>query len=185
MRSFTPRLANVIRPLQHLRPQQFRSFASETKKGPTPPRPVKTHTKSGIPRDADHGFFDRESEIIWEDDLPKPAPVPEGPVPETTGETIFSGIQPTGVPHLGNYLGALKQWSRLQDTNPDAKLIYCLVDLHAITKPQDPKQLMAWKKESLATLLASGVDPKRATIFEQSRVGWWSSFLLPFHFHQL
>ncbi|RPA87179.1 tryptophanyl-tRNA synthetase [Ascobolus immersus RN42] len=173
MRSFTPRLLRALRTSPNaLRPHQLRSLSSEAppKKGPTPPRQIPTHTKSGIPRDADHGFFDRESEVIWDEDLPKPAPVPEGPVPETTGETIFSGIQPTGVPHLGNYLGALKQWSRLQETNPDAKLIYCLVDLHAITKPQDPEQLRRWKKESLATLLASGVDPKKATIFEQSRV---------------
>jgi tryptophanyl-tRNA synthetase len=86
-------------------------------------------------------------------------------------KTIFSGIQPTGVPHLGNYLGALRQWVRLQDeAADDTTLIYSLVDLHAITIRQDPKQLRQWKKESLAMLLAIGLDPKRSTIFHQSDV---------------
>ena len=84
---------------------------------------------------------------------------------------ILSGIQPTGVPHLGNYLGALQQWVRLQDdAQPDTTLIYSLVDLHAITLRQDPKQLRQWKKESLAMLLAVGLDPKRSIIFHQSDV---------------
>jgi tryptophanyl-tRNA synthetase len=86
-------------------------------------------------------------------------------------KTIFSGIQPTGVPHLGNYLGALRQWVRLQDeAADDTTLIYSLVDLHAITIRQDPKQLRQWKKESLAMMLAIGLDPKRSTIFHQSDV---------------
>ncbi|KAM0720988.1 hypothetical protein Q7P37_003273 [Cladosporium fusiforme] len=85
--------------------------------------------------------------------------------------TIFSGIQPTGVPHLGNYLGALRQWVRLQDeASDDTTLIYSLVDLHAITIRQDPKQLRQWKKESLAMMLAIGLDPKRSIIFHQSDV---------------
>lgn len=84
---------------------------------------------------------------------------------------IFSGIQPTGVPHLGNYLGALRQWVRLQDeTDKSTRLIYSLVDLHAITIRQDPAQLRQWKKESLAMLLAIGLDPTRCTIFHQSDV---------------
>jgi tryptophanyl-tRNA synthetase len=90
---------------------------------------------------------------------------------QTRPKTIFSGIQPTGVPHLGNYLGALRQWVRLQDeAADDTTLIYSLVDLHAITIRQDPKQLRQWKKESLAMLLAIGLDPKRSTIFHQSDV---------------
>ena len=89
----------------------------------------------------------------------------------TRPKIIFSGIQPTGVPHLGNYLGALRQWVRLQDEAAgDTTLIYSLVDLHAITIRQDPKQLRQWKKESLAMLLAIGLDPKRSTIFHQSDV---------------
>lgn len=89
----------------------------------------------------------------------------------TPPKTIFSGIQPTGVPHLGNYLGALRQWVRLQEeASADTTLIYSLVDLHAITIRQDPKQLRQWKKESLAMLLAIGLDPKRSIIFHQSDV---------------
>jgi len=85
--------------------------------------------------------------------------------------TIFSGIQPTGVPHLGNYLGALRQWVKLQDNAVhDTTLIYALVDLHAITIRQEPKQLRQWKKESLAMLLAIGLNPRRSIIFHQSDV---------------
>ena len=85
--------------------------------------------------------------------------------------TIFSGIQPTGVPHLGNYLGALRQWVKIQsNAEADDKLIYSLVDLHAITIRQDPTQLRQWKRESLAMLLAIGLDPKRSIIFHQSDV---------------
>lgn len=88
-----------------------------------------------------------------------------------SSKVIFSGIQPTGVPHLGNYLGALRQWVKLQDESAsDSTLIYSIVDLHAITIPQDPGHLRQCKKESLATLLAIGLDPKRSTIFYQSSV---------------
>ena len=86
-------------------------------------------------------------------------------------KTIFSGIQPTGIPHLGNYLGALKGWVKQQnEAEDDTKLIYSLVDLHAITIKQDPAQLRQWRKESLAVLLAIGLDPQRSTIFYQSHV---------------
>ncbi|KAK3048720.1 Tryptophan--tRNA ligase, mitochondrial [Extremus antarcticus] len=84
-------------------------------------------------------------------------------------KTIFSGIQPTGVPHLGNYLGALQRWVQLQnEATPDTTLIYSLVDLHAITIRQEPEQLRKWKKDSLAMLLAVGLDPERSVIFHQS-----------------
>ena len=86
-------------------------------------------------------------------------------------QVIFSGIQPTGVPHLGNYLGALREWVKLQDqASDDTTLIYSLVDLHAITVRQGPNQLCQWKRESLAMLLAIGLDPKRSIIFHQSDV---------------
>ncbi|KJY02200.1 tryptophanyl-trna synthetase like protein [Zymoseptoria brevis] len=89
----------------------------------------------------------------------------------SNNKTIFSGIQPTGVPHLGNYLGALRQWVKLQDeAESSTRLIYSLVDLHAITIRQDPAQLRQWKKESLAMLLAIGLDPARSIIFHQSEV---------------
>ena len=84
---------------------------------------------------------------------------------------IFSGIQPTGVPHLGNYLGALQQWVQLQnEASPSTHLLYSIVDLHAITSNQDADQLRGWKRETLATLLAIGLDPERSTIFYQSAV---------------
>ena len=84
---------------------------------------------------------------------------------------IFSGIQPTGVPHLGNYVGALRQWVQLQHQEPpETKLIYSVVDLHAITTPQHPEQLKRWKREALAALLAIGIDPDRSTLFTQSSV---------------
>lgn len=83
---------------------------------------------------------------------------------------VFSGIQPTGIPHLGNYVGALRQWVQLQDSEPESKLIYSIVDLHAITTPQAPDQLRKHKREALAALLAIGVDPDRSTLFFQSAV---------------
>ena len=105
-------------------------------------------------------------------------PSPQQSAPSTstgtggpTSQTIFSGIQPTGIPHLGNYLGAVRKWVSLQHSSPpDTNLIFCLVDLHALTLPQPPAQLLQWKQESLATLLAIGLDPERCTVFEQSRV---------------
>jgi tryptophanyl-tRNA synthetase len=84
---------------------------------------------------------------------------------------IFSAIQPTGVPHLGNYLGALREWKRLQDTaRPDYSLIFSVVDLHAITTPRSRDELQRDRKQMLAALLAIGLDPDRCTIFAQSAV---------------
>ncbi len=80
---------------------------------------------------------------------------------------LFSGIQPSGDLHLGNYLGAIKQWVELQEGN-DA--VYCVVDLHAITVPQDPVALRKKTLEIAKIYLASGVDPKKATLFIQSHV---------------
>lgn len=86
-------------------------------------------------------------------------------------KVVFSGIQPTGVPHLGNFAGALRQWVNLQHEEPSStKLIYSVVDLHAITSPQAPDQLRKWRREALASLLAVGIDPDRATLFFQSAV---------------
>lgn len=86
-------------------------------------------------------------------------------------KTIFSGIQPTGTPHLGNYAGAIRQWVQLQSQPADTcQLIYSVVDLHAITVPQQAQQLRQWKKETLAALLAAGIDPARSTLFYQSSV---------------
>ncbi|KAF2128576.1 tryptophanyl-tRNA synthetase [Dothidotthia symphoricarpi CBS 119687] len=97
----------------------------------------------------------------------------ESPLKKEHGkkQVIFSGIQPTGVPHLGNYLGALRQWVKLQnDASPDTTLLFSIVDLHAITIKQDPRELAQWRREMLASLLAVGLDPKRSIIFAQSSV---------------
>src|SRR5438105_4494901 len=81
---------------------------------------------------------------------------------------VLSGIQPTADSfHLGNYLGAVKQWVRLQDTH---ETFYMVVDLHAITVEQDPKVLRDRTRASAAQLLALGVDPDRSTLFVQSHV---------------
>ncbi|KAK4199054.1 putative mitochondrial tryptophanyl-tRNA synthetase [Triangularia verruculosa] len=84
---------------------------------------------------------------------------------------IFSGIQPTGVPHLGNYLGALKQWKDMQDTaRPLDKLFFSIVDLHALTIPGSADKLRQNRREMLTSLLAIGLNPERSTIFYQSSV---------------
>ncbi len=80
---------------------------------------------------------------------------------------VFSGVQPTGNIHLGNYLGALRQFVELQD---DHECIYCIVDLHAITVPQDPKVLREHILDVAALYLAVGVDPKKSIVFVQSDV---------------
>ncbi len=80
---------------------------------------------------------------------------------------IFSGVQPTGFLHLGNYLGAVRQFVALQH---DYDCIYCVVDLHAITVWQDPAELRAATRQVAAAYLAAGVDPQRCIIFNQSQV---------------
>src|SRR5919112_5490340 len=82
-------------------------------------------------------------------------------------ERVFSGVQPTGNLHLGNYLGAIKRFVTLQDTH---ECIYCVVDMHAITVPQDPKDLVRQIREVTAAFLAAGIDPKRHIVFNQSQV---------------
>ena len=85
------------------------------------------------------------------------------------GKKIFSGVQPTGNLHLGNYLGAIKNFVDLNN-DKDNKCIFCVVDLHAITVKQDPKELKNNIRETVATFIASGIDPKKSIIFNQSRV---------------
>ncbi|HVL90991.1 MAG TPA: tryptophan--tRNA ligase [Actinomycetota bacterium] len=80
---------------------------------------------------------------------------------------ILSGIQPTGDVHLGNYIGAVRHWVTEQATDD---CFYCIVDLHAITVPQDPAELRRKTLELSAILLAAGIDPERATLFVQSQV---------------
>ena len=83
---------------------------------------------------------------------------------------IFSGVQPTGNLHIGNYLGAIKNFVDLNNDNQN-KCVFCVVDLHAVTVAQDPKILRNNIRETVATFIASGIDPKKSIIFNQSQVG--------------
>ena len=85
------------------------------------------------------------------------------------GKKIFSGVQPTGNLHLGNYLGAIKNFVNLNN-DKDNECIFCVVDLHAITTKQVPNELNKNIKETVATFIASGIDPKKSIIFNQSKV---------------
>ncbi len=82
-------------------------------------------------------------------------------------ERVFSGIQPTGAAHIGNYLGAIRNWVAEQDVYDN---IYCIVDLHALTAPREPDELRAGVRQLAATLLACGIDPQRSALFVQSHV---------------
>ena len=81
---------------------------------------------------------------------------------------IFSGVQPTGNLHLGNYLGAIRNWVHLQQDYEDC--LFCVVDLHAITVWQDPAQLRASTREVAAAMIAAGIDAEKSVIFNQSQV---------------
>ncbi|MEL6277610.1 MAG: tryptophan--tRNA ligase [Pseudomonadota bacterium] len=85
----------------------------------------------------------------------------------THAQRVFSGVQPTGNLHLGNYLGAVREFVRMQD---DYECIYCVVDLHAITVWQDPQALREGIRELTAAFIACGLDPKKSIIFNQSQV---------------
>ncbi|KAI5282695.1 tryptophan--tRNA ligase, mitochondrial isoform X1 [Manis pentadactyla] len=81
---------------------------------------------------------------------------------------VFSGIQPTGIPHLGNYLGAINNWVRLQEEH--GSMLYSIVDLHSITVPQDPAILRQSILDMTAALLACGINPEKSILFQQSQV---------------
>jgi tryptophanyl-tRNA synthetase len=85
------------------------------------------------------------------------------------GKKIFSGVQPTGNLHLGNYLGAIKNFVDLNNDSEN-KCIFCVVDLHAITVKQNPKELKNNILETVATFIASGINPKKSIIFNQSSI---------------
>ncbi|KAA0206074.1 tryptophan--tRNA ligase [Candidatus Uhrbacteria bacterium] len=82
-------------------------------------------------------------------------------------DLVFSGVKPTGTAHLGTYIGALKQWVAIQKNH---RCLFCIVDLHAITVPQDPKELRALTLDVAAAYLAAGIDPARSDIYVQSEV---------------
>ena len=86
---------------------------------------------------------------------------------EKEKKVIFSGVQPSGILTIGNYLGAIKNWVDLQD---EYNCIYCVVDMHAITVRQNPSELRKRTYETLATYIAAGIDPEKTTLFVQSHV---------------
>ncbi|XP_043855869.1 tryptophan--tRNA ligase, mitochondrial isoform X2 [Dromiciops gliroides] len=91
------------------------------------------------------------------------------PVPQTNSKhRIFSGIQPTGIPHLGNYLGAIESWVSLQ--KDCSSVLFSIVDLHSITVPQDPAVLHQSILDMTAVLLACGINPEKSILFQQSQV---------------
>ncbi|XP_055258026.1 tryptophan--tRNA ligase, mitochondrial isoform X4 [Moschus berezovskii] len=94
---------------------------------------------------------------------PDAAPVPQ----KDAVKRIFSGIQPTGIPHLGNYLGAIESWVKLQDEHDS--VLYSIVDLHSITVPQDPAILRQSILDMTAALLACGINPEKSILFQQSQ----------------
>ncbi|KAJ1976032.1 Tryptophan--tRNA ligase, mitochondrial [Dimargaris cristalligena] len=110
---------------------------------------------------------------------PEGKPLTTLPSLEDPAARIFSGIQPTGSLHLGNYLGSIRNWLNLQQAATAAqldsvqaqrKLIFSIVDFHALTQPQDPTQLRSDIRQMAATILASGLDPERCILFRQSHV---------------
>jgi tryptophanyl-tRNA synthetase len=103
--------------------------------------------------------------------------------PSTAHETIFSGIQPSGELHLGNYLGAVRNWVALQDKY---RCFFCVVDYHAITQPFEPGEMQRRVRDMAADLIACGIDPAKSTLFVQSAVpehtelAWALSAVTPF-----
>ncbi|KAJ7611760.1 tryptophanyl-tRNA synthetase [Roridomyces roridus] len=107
-------------------------------------------------------------------------------LPPVWPRTIFSGIQPTGIPHLGNYLGALSNWVKIQkDAQPEDTLLFSIVGWHALTLPQRPKLLAQSRRDALAVLLAVGLDPQKSIIFHQdhnplhTELAWILSCMTP------
>jgi len=86
------------------------------------------------------------------------------------GTRLFSGIQPTGIPHIGNYFGAIRHWVTLQNSGKYDKTVYSVVDLHAFTVPQEPEVLRSNIRSMVACLLACGIDTSKSVLFQQSRV---------------
>ncbi len=100
-------------------------------------------------------------------EVASPTQEPPTPVASPFPPLVFSGVQPTGNLHLGNYLGAIQKFVALQETHP---CIYCVVDLHAITLWQDPAELTRAIREVTAAFIAAGIDPRKQIVFNQSRV---------------
>ena len=82
---------------------------------------------------------------------------------------VFSGIQPTGAKHIGNWLGAIRHYVADQETY-GSESIFCVVDLHSMTVPYDPEDLRTWSLDTAAVLIAAGLDPERCILFLQGQV---------------
>ena len=103
--------------------------------------------------------------LVSEDSSPSsPSTSPSTP---SKKKRVLSGVQPTGSLHMGNYLGAIRQWVANQDSYEN---FFCVVDLHAITAPHDPKKLKEDTLSAAAMYLAAGIDPSRSKVFIQSHV---------------
>lgn len=95
------------------------------------------------------------------------APSGDGQPATERRKRVLSGVQPTGSLHLGNYMGAIRNWVDLQE---QYDTYFCVVDLHAITMPHDPQELVKSTRSSAALYIAAGIDPARASVFVQSHV---------------
>jgi tryptophanyl-tRNA synthetase len=110
------------------------------------------------------------------------APQPQTVAPKPTRPRVLSGVKPSGSPHLGNYLGAIKRWVDAQDQFEN---FFCVVDLHAITEDQDPVNMARLTREVAGLYFAAGIDPKKSTVFVQSHVpahaelGWLLNCITP------
>ena len=98
---------------------------------------------------------------------PTPKAAPDQGGKPARRERVFSGIKPSGTPTLGNYIGAIRHWAADQDVYDN---VFCVVDLHAITIPQDPKELRENTRQLAGLLIASGIDPARSALFVQSHL---------------
>jgi tryptophanyl-tRNA synthetase len=113
---------------------------------------------------------------------PAVSPAPQQTHTGNTRPRVLSGVKPTGSPHLGNYLGAIKRWVDMQDQYEN---FFCVVDLHAITEPQDAEKLRRTTREVAALYFAAGIDPVKSTVFIQSHVpahaelGWILNCITP------
>ena len=102
-----------------------------------------------------------------------PTQAPQGETAPAHPRRVFSGVQPTGNLHLGNYLGAVKRFVEMQDdaaATGGAETLYCMVDMHAITQPQQPGELTRAIRELAAAFMACGLDPEKSILFNQSQV---------------
>jgi hypothetical protein len=162
---------------------QTRSFASEAKDDTSSAVEAETEAKTEAKTEAEEPQRSQDTAEVSSPSTPVLTPfgrelidkkglVREDGEPVGYGpKVIFSGIQPSGKPHLGNYLGALRQWKHLQDTaHPKTKLFFCIVDMHAMTTPHNRGEMQELRWDMMASLLALGLDPDRCTIFFQSSV---------------